>query len=75
MVQKVPKWFEKWLSVADTTLVRVSKPRFGSKYSGVLRSPHKLKFAGSPLGAKRETKKTKKQKTLHVVCSRAATMY
>ena len=28
----------KWgLSIADTTLVHVSKPRFGSKYSGVLR--------------------------------------
>ena len=28
--------------------IRVPKFRFGSKYSSVLRSPHKLKFAGTP---------------------------
>ena len=33
---------------ADTTLVRVTKPRFGSKYSGVLRSPQELKIIGGP---------------------------
>ena len=44
------------LPFADTILVRVTKPRFGSKYSGVLRSPHKLKFAGSPIGSEARDK-------------------
>ena len=34
--------------VAGLPLVHVPKPRSGSKYSGQLRSPHKLKFAGTP---------------------------
>ena len=34
--------------IADTTLVRVPKFRFGSKYSGVLRSPQELKIIGGP---------------------------
>ena len=43
--------FSKWrLPVADTILVYVPKLRFSSKYSDVLRSPHKLKFAGTPMG-------------------------
>ena len=37
------------LPFADTTLVRVTKPRFGSKYSGVLRSPQELKIIGGPI--------------------------
>ena len=39
---------EKRAPFADTTLVRVTKPRFGSKYSGVLRSPQKLKMFWGP---------------------------
>ena len=35
--------------IADTTLVRVPKFRFGSKYSGVLRSPQELKIIGDPI--------------------------
>ena len=34
---------------ADTTLVRVSKLRFNRKYSGVLRSPHRLEICGGPV--------------------------
>lgn len=34
--------------LADTTLVRVPKHRFGSKYAGVLRSPQKLKMFWGP---------------------------
>jgi len=37
------------LSLAGTILVYVLKPRFSSKYLDVLRSPHKLKFAGTPI--------------------------
>ena len=40
---------EKEHSLAGIPLVRVPKPRFSSKYSGQLRSPHKLKFPGTPL--------------------------
>ena len=59
----------KWgLSIADTTLVHVSKPRFGSKYSGVLRSPHKLKFAGSPIGSEARGRETKTSPSGHPAC-------
>ena len=37
------------LSLAGTILVYVLKARFSSKYLDVLRSPHKLKFAGTPI--------------------------
>ena len=41
----------KWrLPVADTILVYVPKLRFSSKYSDVLRSPHRLEICGGPDG-------------------------
>lgn len=33
---------------ADTTLIHVPKPRSGSKYSGVLRSPQELEIIEGP---------------------------
>ena len=50
--KRVPKGtLSKWrLPVADTILVYVPKLRFSSKYSDVLRSPHRLEICGGPDG-------------------------
>ena len=47
------------LPFADTTLVRVPKPRIGSKYSGVLRSPQKLKMFWGPHSRERSEHRIK----------------
>ena len=47
-LSETPRIYTPRALFADTTLVHVTKPRFGSKYSGVLRSPQELKIIGDP---------------------------
>lgn len=45
-----PRHQEKEHYLAGIPLVHVPKPRFSSKYSGLLRSPQELKIIGGPRG-------------------------
>ena len=47
-LSETPRIYTPRALFADTTLVHVTKPHFGSKYSGVLRSPQELKIIGDP---------------------------